>query len=1281
MASKHHGIGGTKTTSLRQRDLESSGSHYNIPIEKLKSIFDPKSIRNFIQLGGLETLASDLNTDVQSGLPIDNNDSSLRCSIYGRNKLPPKNQKSLLKLCWEALHDQVLVILCISAVVSLLLGLYETFYQPPEFDDDGKPLPKIEWVDGCAILLAVLIVVVVGALNDYNKEKQFMKLNNKKEDRQIIVYRSNEKIYISIYDLLVGDLLYIETGDVIPADSILISGECTCDESSITGESKTIEKKTIYQSLSYYNDEVRTINSNVNSHSNLSSSSSLQFDIGDADVLDPILISGSKLLSGQGKALVVCVGKNSVNGSIMSSLSNDDDEEVTPLQNRLDILANGISKYGILAAIVLFIILFVKFVYQLSTTLLDLTTAQKLSRFINIIITSITIVVVAIPEGLPLAVTLALAFATTRMTEDGNLVRVLKSCETMGGATTICSDKTGTLTINKMSVVQGLVGDDQMFNDNLSSSSPSPSTTIFTHSSNKLINNLFNNIILNSTAFENSDPANIHSSMGSEISNNHIGANIKGRSVWDILRFKKNNYNHILPLSSDANETSQTTKDDFMGSKTECALLSFAKNKVPQFMDMVANIHRYRVANESNIVKIIPFESSLKWSGVVYHNKSDNSYTFYIKGAAEIILNNCDSLMDSNGEITKFTDSHIAKLNKIRESLASQALRAVSLAHHAFDQSEVQNIDWDSVSAEDLFNYPLTLDLMVGLQDPLRPGVRKAIEQCHRAGVDVKMVTGDNVLTARAISKGCGILTDETFDNPDYFMEGPQFRSLSESERLRVVSKLHILARSSPEDKRILVQTLKKLGEVVAVTGDGTNDAPALKLADVGFSMGISGTEVAREASDIVLMSDDFTSIVNAIKWGRTVAASIRKFVQFQLTVNFTAVILTFVTAIGSKEDSSVLTAVQLLWINLIMDTLAALALATDKPDDDVLDSKPEGRNNNMISANMWKMIIGLSAIQLTITLVLNFHGGYFFFGKSEMELKSFEKMMLKSMTFNTFVWMQVFSMFVSRILNDPSSLNSNSSLKERFSRENIGFFSNLTRNYWFIGITGLISILQILIMFYGGPAFSAAPQTISMWLTALVCGYSMIPFGVLLRVIPDEFFLKHLPINGICKCIGLFEWFMFGCGSCYNAGQGEAYGNLNDGNNIADNYDDNNNNDNNNNTNYNNSNTAVADLGKDSRHEPNPLRLSCDTSTPDIILSASPSPLLDSKYTGENHKLTKLDSINTKSRNTSDLSLSNSKKNRLYLRSRSPSQEHLFDGSQDNVSYTETEVSLKASK
>ena len=313
------------------------------------------------------------------------------------------------------------------------------------------------------------------------------------------------------------------------------------------------------------------------------------------------------------------------------------------------------------------------------------------------------------------------------------------------------------------------------------------------------------------------------------------------------------------------------------------------------------------------------------------------------------------------------------------------------------------------------------------------------------------------------------------------------------------------------------------MGNVVAVTGDGTNDAPALKLADVGFSMGISGTEVAREASDIILMTDNFSAIVNAIKWGRCVSISIKKFIQFQLIVNVTAVVLTFVSAVSSEDETSVLTAVQLLWVNLIMDTLAALALATDKPDNNIMNKKPKGRSTPLITPSTWKMILGQAMIQLTVTFILHFHGKSIFYSDIE-ELTGVQQQSLNAMTFNTFVWLQFFTLLVSRKLDEADGIKE---WRKRISCNNINFFQDLFRNYYFIFILTIIGSCQILIMKFGGTPFSIAPQTVSMWITAIGCGMLSLPAGVLIRICPDEWAMAIFPSRlwrTIRYLIGL-EW------------------------------------------------------------------------------------------------------------------------------------------------------------
>ncbi|EGW31295.1 Ca2+-transporting P-type ATPase [Spathaspora passalidarum NRRL Y-27907] len=1076
--------------------------------EELTTLHDPKSLRSLYEMGGFAKLCEMLKTS-ESGLDEKNEtDLGGRRHYFGVNRLPERSSRGFFRLCWEAMKDKVLIILSIAAVVSLALGLYETFGAGTEYDDEGNPLPKVDWVEGVAILVAVCIVVIVGAANDYQKERQFAKLNAKKEDRELIVIRNGEQKMISIYDLLVGDVINLQTGDVVPADSILFDGDVECDESALTGESNTIKKVPVKQAMEIYQANLPT-NEDIGSHV--------------IQLRDPFLISGAKVMSGLGNALVTAVGEHSIHGRTMMSLSHE--PETTPMQVKLDDLAEGISKYGFLAAIVLFVVLFIRFCVEIAPggSYREHLPSEKGKMFIDIIITAVTIVVVAIPEGLPLAVTLALAFATTRMAQNGNLVRVLKSCETMGGATAICSDKTGTLTENKMRIVRGFFGLDQQqnlleFNDTVVQSQQGTSLEVIDQIANDLKVFLCTNITLNSTAFENVEYDEEKARLAHERPHS--------QSLLSKLFSRNKQPEHYMELG--------IVDSPYLGNKTESALLILAKEKFHMFDDN--SLDHIRSEAHSEVVQIIPFESSRKWSGIVL--KIHNGYRIYVKGAAEIVFKNCGYQMNNAGQVIPINhtqrDTVLAKIDEY----ANDALRTIALGHCDFvgeniwppnqvassenPQEADANLLLDA-TANQISNKEYVLDALVGIQDPLKKGVPEAVLQCKRAGVVVRMVTGDNLNTAKAISKSCHILTPEDLSNEYAYMEGPTFRKLSLSQRNKIVPQLRVLARSSPEDKRILVDTLRKSGDVVAVTGDGTNDAPALKLADVGFSMGIAGTEVAREASDIILMTDDFTDIVQAIKWGRTVSISIKKFIQFQLTVNITACVLTFVSAVASSENKSVLTAVQLLWVNLIMDTLAALALATDKPDDSFLNRKPAGRTAPLISTSMWKMILGQSTTQLVITFVLHFAGKILFFGKNA-NINNHQSQQLNAMTFNAFVWLQIWKLFVTRKLDEADEITT---VRGRITMENLNFFSHLFRNWYFIIIALLISGCQILIMFVGGASFSIAKQTPGMWATAILCGFISIPMGLIIRIIPNVWVERIFPTRAFNKLLYIlsFGW------------------------------------------------------------------------------------------------------------------------------------------------------------
>lgn len=1112
----NRGSNGANTEyQLYNRQDEGESGSFPVSIESLSSLHQEKDLGNFAKVfkENPKNLCKFLQTDEKNGIQLEQQDyrETARFKKYGENRIRERPAKSFGTLVWEAFNDKTMLLLTAAAVVSFALGLYELWGQPPEYDPEGHKITKVDWIEGVAIMIAVVVVVLVGAVNDYQKELQFMKLNRKKEDRKIIVIRDGDEILISIFDLLVGDLINLQTGDVVPADCILVDGKCEADESSVTGESEAIKVaplETVWKSYSGDQDE----------H--------------DDEAPTCMLTSGSKLLSGLGKAVVTAVGENSIYGKTMMSLDGEPDP--TPLQERLNELCDSISVYGCGAAMLLFVVLFIRFLVNIKHggKYENLTPAQRGGKFMNIFITAVTIIVVAVPEGLPLAVTLALAFATTRMTKDGNLVRVLSACETMGSATAVCSDKTGTLTENVMTVVRGFLGDSH-FNDERDDSDECSKKVFLDKCSSELRKDLLANIALNSTAFENKSYNEDHGNQDEQTSTENPFSSNLNKVKSKAKSIHLDGLLHPGGEDNDDDETPHANEEPFIGSKTETALLGLARKSLG--MKSVRELRQdpSSTFDIEKIVQVIPFESSRKWGAIVVKYQGSDHYRVFIKGAAEIVFSRCQYQRTSDDKAELITKEMKGDITDEIQSLASGALRAISLAHRDFrckswPPADLRDEEDKNIASEEkLFGKAFNpgrrgesddrlddeekgfiLDSIVGIQDPLRDGVKFSVEQCQRAGVTVRMVTGDNVVTAKAIAKNCHILSDSEQENSTSAMEGPKFRQLSKKERLRIVPKLRVLARSSPEDKKLLVKTLREMGEVVAATGDGTNDAPALKLADVGFSMGISGTEVAREASDIILMTDDFSAIVNAIKWGRCVSVSIKKFIQFQLTVNITAVILTFVSSVSSMEEKSVLTAVQLLWVNLIMDTLAALALATDKPDPLIMDRKPTGRSTPLISVSTWKMILSQSTLQLIITFFLTFKGRDLLFpGKDK--LTGHEQQQLNACTFNTFVWLQFFTLLVSRKLDEGDGI---SKWRERISKSNLDFFQDLFRNGYFIAIMALIGGCQILIMFFGGTAFSIAYQTPAMWAIAILAGMLSIPMGVLVRICPDEWVLKIFP-------------------------------------------------------------------------------------------------------------------------------------------------------------------------
>ncbi|CAO3621403.1 unnamed protein product [Cunninghamella blakesleeana] len=1044
--------------------------------DQLSALMDPKNLPLLHTFGGLEGVARGLHANPTTGLPSDQPDkitntitlnqiqnnepsqpSSLslddpRVSIFGNNVLPPVKSKNIFQLMWIAFQDKTLILLAVAAIVSLAVGLYEDIAQPEIVN--GQKVPGVKWVEGVAIIVAIVIVVLVGSVNDYQKEKQFRKLNAKKDDREVKCTRDGVIKMISVHDVVVGEVLHLEPGDIVSADGIFIEGHnLKCDESAATGESDAVRKQpweVCYKLTQPLNDSALA---NNNNHADAIVDEKKQQERKSNS--DPFILSGSKVIEGVCTYLVTGVGVHSYNGRTMMALRTE--AQTTPLQEKLNGLAEMIAKLGSAAGLVMLIAVLIRYFVGWKGQPIP-PASHIVADVMDILIVVVTIVVVAVPEGLPLAVTLALAYATQRMLKDNNLVRVLAACETMGNATTVCSDKTGTLTQNKMTVVAGTFGASLRFTKEVPENrkdlidikdvqhkSPSP-----------VLKLVYESIAVNSTAFEGKD------------------------------------------------ENGQTT---FVGNKTETALLNFSND--------IGAPHFESLRTSHPVEQVFPFSSSRKAMATIIripHPSIPNQFIYraHVKGASEILMGFCNKLISLKpSEYQAKNDDQIVtrtlssddenRMNRIIQSYASKSLRTIGLAYRDFDQwppyqnknttnttsTSTSSNDQSLIKEEGEIEVPfediiqdngLTMIGIVGIEDPLRPGVKEAVKACQQAGVFVRMVTGDNMITAKSIAKQCGIYT-----SGGIVMEGPVFRNLPPSEMDAILPRLQVLARSSPEDKQILVSRLQELGDIVAVTGDGTNDGPALKMADVGFSMGIAGTEVAKEASSIILMDDNFSSIVKAIMWGRCVNDSVKKFLEFQLTVNVTAVVLTFISAVASENHKSVLTAVQLLWVNLIMDTFAALALATDPPTEELLHRAPEPRSAPLITFKMWKMIIGQAIFQVVVTLVLLY---------SDVLHYDTESLELQTIVFNTFVFCQIFNEINCRRID---------------SKFNV--FHNIFANKFFIFIFVLCVFLQAIIVNFGGAAFQVTPINGVSWAISILIGLIALPVGALVRLIPDEFF------------------------------------------------------------------------------------------------------------------------------------------------------------------------------
>ena len=918
--------------------------------------------------GGHLGIADKLKTDPKLGLcgtELSEENLTKRKEAFGVNEFEYPPPKSFLQLCRDALDDLTVQILCVAAIISLGIGA-----------GLKKHREEYGYLEGIAIVLVVFVVVFLQAYIDYVKEQKFRQLNSIKDNYAVKVVRNGEVHAVTAGEVLVGDVVEVSAGDKVPADGVFLEGsKLRADEAAMTGEPIGIAK----------------------SHDK-----------------DPFLLSGTTISEGSGRMAVVAVGSNSQWGVILKTLIVEPSS--TPLQDRLDVLVVTVGNFGIGAAIATFVASMIRWIVNGSEG-----EGWDGVEILDYLINSVTIVVVAIPEGLPLAITLGLAFAMRKMMADQNLVRRLEACETMGSATQLNADKTGTLTQNRMTVTDAYLG---------------------------------------GTQYDSVPPKDIADEF----------AALLAESVC---------------VNSDANLAhNENGTIDHIGSKTECALLQMVedlrtagKGNLPASTNFayVAGREKHEVAQRYH------FTSARKRMSTAV--PMNGGVRLHVKGASEIVVKLCTKMMQTDGSVTDFSADDLAAAEKAITAMASTGLRTLCIAYVDLDTAP-------GALGEEPPEANLTLLGVAGIKDPIRPETAEAVRLLRQAGVVVRMVTGDNKLTAEAIAREAGILED---GDDGLILEGPVFRKMSQSEKEAVAVKIRVLARSSPADKLTLCNLQKSLGEVVSVTGDGTNDAPALKDADVGFALGIAGTEIAKEACDIVILDDNIASMAKAVLWGRNVFQSIRKFLQFQLVVNVVAVSLNFISAAAGITELP-LAAVPLLWVNMIMDSMGALALATEPPSPHLMERKPFGRSAPLVNREMWRNIVVMSVYQLIVCLVLLF-AGQDLLGIDETDGDAhYRTLRVNSVIFNTFVFMQIFSEINSRKITEWNVFEG---IQDSPIFCFIIFLTIGTQAAFIEGVGRTVV----------GPAIGFMNLTGGEWAVCIVIGFCALPVGFIARQLPLDIF------------------------------------------------------------------------------------------------------------------------------------------------------------------------------
>ncbi|WP_101541852.1 calcium-translocating P-type ATPase, PMCA-type [Bacteroides cutis] len=864
---------------------------------------------------------------------------------YGVNLLTPPKRPSLWRLYLEKFEDPVVRVLLVAAFFSLIISVVEN-----------------EYAETVGIIAAILLATGIGFFFEYDANKKFDLLNAVNEETLVKVIRNGHIQEIPRKDVVVGDIVVLETGEEIPADGELLEAiSLQVNESNLTGE--PVVSKTIVEAD--FDDEATYASNRV--------------------------LRGTTVVDGHGTMCVECVGDATEIGKVARQ-STEQSTEPTPLNIQLTKLANLIGKIGFSVAGLAFAIFFIKdvlLVYNFSSLHTFEEWLPALKATLQYFMMAVTLIVVAVPEGLPMSVTLSLALNMRRMLSTNNLVRKMHACETMGAITVICTDKTGTLTQNLMQVYEpsfyGLKNNGEIGEDDLS-------------------NLVAEGISVNSTAF--------------------------------------------------LEETAPDEKPKGVGNPTEVALLLWLDSQRRNYLEL---------RESAKIIDQLTFSTERKFMATLVQSSFMGKRILYVKGAPEIVLSKCKNVLLDGKQVD--TVEYRSTIETQLLNYQNMAMRTLGFAFKIVDEANTEDCV-ELISKNDL-----SFLGVVAISDPIRPDVPAAVAKCQSAGIGVKIVTGDTPGTATEIARQIGLW--QPGDMERNRITGAAFAELTDEEALDRVMDLKVMSRARPTDKQRLVQLLQQKGAVVAVTGDGTNDAPALNHAQVGLSMG-TGTSVAKEASDITLLDDSFNSIGTAVMWGRSLYKNIQRFIVFQLTINFVAL---FIVLLGSLVGTDLpLTVTQMLWVNLIMDTFAALALASIPPSESVMKEKPRKSTDFIISRSMRNYILSMGTVFLILLM-----GMLFWFNNEEGGMTP----QRLTIFFTFFVMLQFWNLFNARVFGTSDSA-----------------FKGISKSYGMELVIFAILGGQFVIVQFGGAVFRTVPLDLTTWIIIIVSTSLVLWVGEAIRFI-----------------------------------------------------------------------------------------------------------------------------------------------------------------------------------